>query len=87
MPQDRESGAEANRFGREYGEKIIAALGAKKVKRGSNECILPSAFHFTAPTKARKASVSLSFVYKVRSRFSGVGTGGRLLPRFAVAGA
>ena len=40
MPQDREGGTEANRFGREYGEKIIAALGAKKVKAGSNECIL-----------------------------------------------
>lgn len=39
MPQDRESGAEANRFGRESGETIIAALGAKKVKAGSNECI------------------------------------------------
>jgi hypothetical protein len=40
MPQDRESGAEADRFGREYGAKIIGALGAKKVKPGSNECLL-----------------------------------------------
>lgn len=40
MPQDRESGAEANRFGREDGGKIMAALGAKRVKAGSNECIL-----------------------------------------------
>ncbi len=40
MPQDRESGAKANKFGREYGGKIIDALGAKKVKAGSNECVL-----------------------------------------------
>jgi len=40
MPQDRVSGAAASRFGRECGEKIIAAIGAKKVKAGSNECIL-----------------------------------------------
>jgi hypothetical protein len=40
MTQDRESGAEANRFGREYGGKIIAKLGAKKFKSGSNECEL-----------------------------------------------
>ncbi len=40
MPQDRESGAEANWFGRQYGAKIIATLGATKVKPGSNECLL-----------------------------------------------
>ena len=40
MPQDRESGAEANRFGRECGERMIAVLGGKKVKAGSNEFTL-----------------------------------------------
>lgn len=40
MPQDRESGADANRFGDEYGSKIMAELGATRVKDGSNECLL-----------------------------------------------
>jgi len=40
MPQNRETGAEGNRFGREYGERIAAALGAELLKSGSNECIL-----------------------------------------------
>jgi hypothetical protein len=40
MPQDRSSGAAANQFGREYGAKIISLLGGKKVKAGSNECVL-----------------------------------------------
>jgi hypothetical protein len=39
MPQDRESGAEANRFGRENGTRIMSSLGAERVKAGSNECI------------------------------------------------
>lgn len=40
MPQDRESGAEANRYGRDYAERIAAALGAQKLRQGSNECVL-----------------------------------------------
>ncbi len=40
MPQNRETGAEGNRFGREYGERITAALGGKLLRSGSNECIL-----------------------------------------------
>jgi hypothetical protein len=40
MPQSRESGAAANRYGREFGEKIAQALGAEKVRKGSNEALL-----------------------------------------------
>lgn len=40
MPQDKNSGAEANRYGREWGERIAAALGAQKLRRSSNECVL-----------------------------------------------
>ena len=40
MAQDRESGAEGSRFGREAGSKIIAALGGTKVRKGSNEFML-----------------------------------------------
>jgi hypothetical protein len=38
--QDRASGAAGNKFGRECGAKIIEALGATKVKKGSNECLI-----------------------------------------------
>ena len=42
MPQDRSSGAAGNRYGRECGERIAAALGAEKIRAdgNSNECLL-----------------------------------------------
>jgi hypothetical protein len=40
MPQDKESGAEASRYGLECGQRIIGAIGARRVKVGSNECLL-----------------------------------------------
>lgn len=40
MPQDKHTGAEADQFGRENGAKLIKLLGAKRVKPGSNECVL-----------------------------------------------
>jgi hypothetical protein len=39
MPQDRDSGAAASRYGHEWGERVAAALGAQKLRRGSNECM------------------------------------------------
>jgi hypothetical protein len=38
MPQNRVSGAEGNRYGRECGERIATALGAQRVSARSNEC-------------------------------------------------
>jgi len=40
MPQGRSSGAEGDRYGREFGRRIAAALGAKPLTNGSNECSL-----------------------------------------------
>lgn len=40
MSQNRQSGAAANEYGREYGSRIAAALGATKKRAGSNECDL-----------------------------------------------
>jgi len=40
MPQDRESGAEASRYGHECGERIAAALGTRLLGGASNECLL-----------------------------------------------
>ncbi len=40
MSQDRNSGADASRYGREYGRRIAMALGAEMLSCGSNECLL-----------------------------------------------
>ena len=40
MPQDRTTGAAGNAFGHECGEKFAAVLGAVKLKKQSNECLL-----------------------------------------------
>jgi|HubBroStandDraft_1064217.scaffolds.fasta_scaffold93108_3 hypothetical protein len=38
MPQNRDSGAEGNRFGREFGKRVATALGATNASASSNEC-------------------------------------------------
>jgi hypothetical protein len=38
MPQDKESGAEASRYGHECGERIAGALGTRLLSGASNEC-------------------------------------------------
>ena len=40
MPQDKQSGARASRYGLQCGKRIIDAMGAKSTKPGSNECLL-----------------------------------------------
>jgi hypothetical protein len=42
MPQNRESGAIANRYGRETSVKIMKKLGTKPISSMSNECFLNS---------------------------------------------
>jgi hypothetical protein len=37
MPQDRESGAKANKYGRETAKKIADKIGAKSISKISNE--------------------------------------------------
>lgn len=39
MPQDRESGRRAAKWGLETADAIAPILGAAKVRKGSNECI------------------------------------------------
>jgi len=39
MPQDRESGLRASRYGKECARRIAAAIGAKMLGRKSNECV------------------------------------------------
>jgi len=40
MPQDKKSGAAANRYGRETAVKIMKKLGTKPISTLSNECFL-----------------------------------------------
>ena len=40
MPQDRESGSRAAKWGLETGAAIAQAIGARKIRNGSNECWL-----------------------------------------------
>ena len=39
MPQDRQSGLKASRYGKECARRIAAAIGAEMTSRKSNECI------------------------------------------------
>lgn len=40
MPQDRKSGAAANRYGRQTAKKIMTKLDTKPISSMSNECML-----------------------------------------------
>jgi hypothetical protein len=39
MPQDRESGLRASRYGKECARRIAAAIGAQMLGKKSNECV------------------------------------------------
>lgn len=39
LPQDRESGRQASQFGLITAEAIAKAIGAQKLRKGSNECV------------------------------------------------
>lgn len=70
MPQDRQSGARANQYGRECGKKIMEAIGAKSVKRGSNECDLKG--ELLSVHCAQKNTDSVGVTYKALDRISAV---------------
>lgn len=70
MPQNRESGARANEYGRECGKKIMDAIGAKSVKRGSNECELNG--ELLSVHCARKTTDSVGVTHKALDRIAAV---------------
>jgi hypothetical protein len=70
MPQDRESGARASRYGRAFGEKIIGAIGAKRIKIGSNECLLGE--ELLSIHCAHRNTRSVGVTYKALDRISAV---------------
>src|ERR1700722_11287629 len=70
MPQDRESGARASRYGRECGKQIIEAIGARSVKRGSNECNLGG--ELLSVHCARRDTDSVGVTFKALDRIAAV---------------
>jgi hypothetical protein len=70
MPQDRESGAKASQYGRDYGKKIMDAIGAKAVKPGSNECLLGN--ELLSVHCARIKTDRVGVTYKALERVSAV---------------
>jgi hypothetical protein len=70
MPQDKESGAEASQYGRDYGKRIMDAIGAKAEKPGSNECSLGG--ELLSVHCARKNTDRVGVTYKALERVSAV---------------
>lgn len=70
MTQNRESGAQANQFGRELATKIMKLLGAERVKSGSNECILEG--RVVSIHSARKATDSVGVTKLCLERLTSV---------------
>jgi hypothetical protein len=70
MPQDKESGAKASRYGLDCGMRIIEAIGAERVKRGSNECSLDG--ELLSVHCARKKTDRVGVTYKTLARLSAV---------------
>lgn len=70
MPQDRFSGAEADEFGREFGRRIAAAIGAEMLRTTSNECLLNGERMVIKCARKRTQSVGVS--YKMMERIKAV---------------
>ena len=70
MPQDKESGAKASRYGLECGKRIIDAIGAESMKSGSNECLLNG--ELLSVHCAHKNNDSVGVTYKALERISAV---------------
>jgi hypothetical protein len=63
MPQDSDSGAAGNAFGRTTAPKIAAAIGAKMVGRGSNEA--PWNGRRIVIKSARSSTSSIGVTYRM----------------------
>ena len=70
MPQDRQSGAAANKYGRETALKIAHLLGARMIDMNSNECIL-SGEQFVIKC-ARWKTQDIGVSYKMLEHLDGI---------------
>lgn len=70
LPQDRESGAAANKFGRETARKIAKAIGAKMVETNSNRCTLDGRNLVIKCARLKTSYIGLS--YKMLDQIEGI---------------
>lgn len=70
MAQNRESGAEANRYGRDCAALIAAAIGARKLRGNSNECEYGG--HRVSIHCARRRNTKVGATYKTLQSVSAV---------------
>ena len=70
MPQDGESGAAANKYGRETAKKIMKKLGTKPISSMSNECILKG--RLVAIKCSRKYTKCIGVSYLMLKRLKAV---------------
>src|SRR5258708_5631027 len=61
MPQDQQTGAEGNKFGRDMAPKIALGIGATMVRRGSNEATLNGKRIVIKCANVTTASVGVSY--------------------------
>ena len=70
MPQDRFSGAKANRYGRQCAEQIAAALGAEPMNNASNEYLLDEERVVIKCARIRTTAVGVT--YQMLNRIAAV---------------
>ncbi len=78
MAQDRESGARANRYGRETARKIMKALGTAPIDANTNECYLDG--RLVAIKCARRKTNDIGVSYRMLKRLDGVVGAFEVLP-------
>jgi len=70
MPQDRESGAKANIYGRETARKIMAKLGTQPIDGNTNECYMED--RLVAIKCAHMATNDIGVSYRMLKRIEAV---------------
>lgn len=70
MPQDRETGAAANEWGRETARRIAAKIDASAPRGSSNECLLDG--DRIVIKCARMGTSSVGVTYKMLDRLDGI---------------
>jgi len=70
MPQDRDTGAAANEYGRATARRIATKIGATELQRSSNECRLDG--ERIVIKCARLVTPSTGVTYKMLDRLDGI---------------
>ena len=70
MPQDRDTGAAANEYGRETARKIAKKIGAPELQGSSNECALDG--ERIVIKCARLGTTSIGVTYRMLDHLDGI---------------